>query len=73
MHIKDESKTEHGVNWKISFNANEITIIARSLKTGRSKVCEYECPYSYRDGYNEDDVLEVYRIIEDFVKELKHG
>ena len=74
MHIKDESKVEKGVRWKITFNANEITIIANSLKTGRRKVCEYECvDYSYRDGYKDDDILEVYRIIDEIVEDLKNG
>jgi len=74
MHVKDESKVEKGVRWKITFNANEITIIASSLKTGRRKVCEYECiDYNYRDGYKDDDILEVYRIIDEMVEDLKNG
>ena len=74
MRIKDEIKVEKSVRWKITFNANEITIIAHSLKTGRCKVCEYECTdYNYRDGYEEDDILESYRIIDEFIEDLKNG
>ena len=74
MHVKDESKVEKGVCWKITFNADEITIIASSLKTRRRKVCEYECvDYSYQDGYKDDDILEVYRIIDEFVEDLRNG
>lgn len=74
MHVKNESKVEKGVRWKITFNADEITIIVRSLKTGRCKVCEYQCNYyNYRGGYMADDILETYRIVDEFVEDLKNG
>lgn len=73
MHTKDETKIERGVSWKLRFGHGQIFIVAISLASGRRKVCEYECPFNYRDGYSVDDVLEVYRIIDSFVEDLTDG
>lgn len=71
MHIKNEEKTEYGVHWKITFDNGMITIIAKNLTTGRRKVCEYECPYNFRNGYNDQDIIEIYRLVEEFVEGLR--
>ena len=38
MHIKDESKVEKGVRWKITFNANEIPLKLKSLYNNTKEI-----------------------------------
>ena len=71
MRIKSEQKTEGNVAWKISFNSGHIVIVARNLVTGARKLCEYDCKFNYRDGYDENDVIEAYRIVDEFREGLK--
>lgn len=72
MHMRDECKIDNDIYWKVIYSAYEVTIIARNLHTGCTKVCEYECDYNYRDGYQGDDILEIYRIVDEFVETLKN-
>jgi len=73
MHIRDEERIEHGVHWKIHYAGTDVTIIAYNPKTGQRKICEYQCTYNYRDGYEDADILEIIRITQEFVEELDNG
>lgn len=75
MRIGVETKTENNVRYTVDFTGHgEVTVIAKSLKSGRTKLCTYEtADYSFRDGYTLDDVLEVYRITDEFIEGLKDG
>ena len=71
MLCKDCEAIEKNVKYKIEYNQNLITIFAKNLKTGRTKTCEYHCEYDYWHGYKDDDVIEVFKIVEDFISELR--
>lgn len=73
MHIREDSKTEHGVSWRIQFNAGEVFIIAKNLETERKLIGEYECEFNYLKGYSDDDLLEIYRLTDEFVERLRNG
>lgn len=71
MQCQDVEAVEKGIKYKIEYHQSLITIFVRNLKTGKTKICEYNCSYDYWKGYSEDDIIEVYKIVEDFINELR--
>ena len=70
MFYNNETKIEKGVKYSVKYDQDLITVFAKNLKTGRNKMVEYHCDYNYFTGYKDEDVIEVYRIVDDLVKEL---
>lgn len=67
-----DTKIQHGVKYIIDWGHGEVTIIARNLANGRSMVASYEtAKFNFRDGYNEDDMLEVFRLADEMVERLR--
>lgn len=73
MHVHDEIKTKHGIRWVIRFDHGHVSIIVRNLTTGERRISERDYSFSFRDGYNVDDVLEIYRELDEYIEELSHG
>ena len=72
MHARSQTKIQDGIKWSIDYSQHgHVIIIVKNLKTKKVKICEYDCPYNFRDGYTLDDVLEINRILEDFIREVK--
>lgn len=73
MRIGIETKVDRGVKYTIDFSHHgEVTILARNLKTGRTKFGSYETSrYNFRDGYDLDDVLEIYRLTDEICEDLR--
>lgn len=67
----EDHKVKHGVSWKVTFNKDNVTIIARNLKTEERKMCEYSCEYNFQTGYREEDIIEVYRLVDEICEELR--
>lgn len=70
---RDCEAIEKNVKYKVEFNQGLVNIFARNLKTGKTKICEYNCEYDYWKGYKDDDIIEIFAIVDDFIKELSHG
>lgn len=71
--IIDDS-IEKNVHYNIDFTKHgEVTILAQSLKSKRTKMADYYTEYNYKDGYKIDDIIEIYRILDEFIEELKDG
>lgn len=74
MKLSVEEKTISNVWYRIDFTRyGEVTILARSILTTRSILGYYYCAYNFRDGYKLDDVIEIYRLVDEFVEDLKDG
>ena len=75
MRLGVETKVRDDIRYTVDYTRHgEITVLARSLKSGRTKLCMYETSdYNFRDGYCIEDVLEIERIIEEFCEDLKDG
>lgn len=73
MRISNEQKVEDGISWKINFNNGHIVIVAHDLITGKRKLCEYDCNFNYRDGWQDQDIIEAYRIVDEFKEALTNG
>ena len=75
MRLGIETKTRNNVHYMVDYTGHgEVTVLAKSLISGRTKLCTYETAhYNFRDGYCIDDILEIERIIEEFCEDLKNG
>lgn len=71
MNISEKVYVKQGIRYKVIPEEGHVVIIVTNPKTGKKKVCECDFPYSFRDGYNEQDVAMIHSIINDFVRELK--
>lgn len=75
MRLGIETKIKNNVRYIADYTGHgEVVVLARSLKSGRTKLCTYEtADYNFRDGYCIEDVLEIERIIDEFCEDLKDG
>ena len=75
MHLGIDTKITEGIKYVVDFSGHgEVVIFVKNMKTGRTKMGFYEtADYNYRDGYSEDDVLEIYRLVDELCEGLKDG
>lgn len=71
--IKDDA-IEKNIHYTIDFSKyGEVTVLAQNLESKKIKLAYYYAEYNYRDGYKLDDIIEIYRILDEFIEELKDG
>lgn len=75
MRLGIETKVVGKVRYTIDFTGHgEVVVIARNLISGRTKLCYYETSrYSFRDGYDMNDLIEIYRLTDEIVESLQDG
>ncbi len=70
--IKDDS-IKNNIRYTIDFTRyGEVVILAQNLESKQIKLAYYYAEYNYRDGYKLDDIIEIYRILDEFIEELKN-
>ncbi len=74
MKLVIDEKTEGNIWYRVDFTRyGEVTILARNIKTSRSILGYYYTNYNFRDGYELDDVIGVYRLLDELIEEVKDG
>ena len=72
MKLVIDEKTEDNIWYRVDFTRyGEVTILARNIETSRSILGYYYATYNFRDGYKLEDVIEVYRLLDELMEELK--
>ena len=72
MKLITDDAIEKNIHYIVDFTRyGEVTILAQNLDSKKIKLADYYAEYNFRDGYKTEDVIEIYRILDEFIEELK--
>ena len=73
MKLYKDDAIENNIHYFIDFTKyGEVTVLAQNLENKKIKLAYYYADYNFRDGYKLDDIIEIYRILDEFIEELKN-